>query len=155
MTSIRLSFTICFSLASLATMPTTQWSNNEKGISMNVFVKTVCIIRTSERVHDVREQGERLEVVVDDYWLEDVQLKVAVAGAHSHSGVVAHHLRGDHGDCLALRGVHLARHDGGARLVLGERKLAKTTARAASKEAKGGEKKESVRERREIREEKK
>ena len=86
-------------------------------------------------MHHVREQRERLEVVVNDDRLEDVELKVAIAGAHGHGGVIAHYLGSNHGDGFALRGIHLARHDGGARLILGEAQLTQTAAGTTRKEA--------------------
>lgn len=47
----------------------------------------------------------------------------------------APHLRADHGHCFALRGVDLARHDGGAGLVLRQTQLAQAAARAGAQEA--------------------
>ena len=46
--------------------------------------------------------------------------KVALGGGHAHGHVVAHDLHGHHGHRLALGGVDLAGHDGGAGLVFGD-----------------------------------
>ena len=70
-------------------------------------------------------------------WLpvEHVELKVALAAAEGDGGVVAHHLRADHRERLALRRVDLARHDRRAWLILRQAQLAEATARAGAEEA--------------------
>ena len=81
----------------------------------------------------IGEQPDRLEEVLDEDRLEDVQLELAVATCDANGGVVAHDLRSDHSERLALRRVDLAWHDRATRLVLGKRKLAKAAARAGTK----------------------
>lgn len=49
--------------------------------------------------------------------------------------VVAHDLRGDHRQGLALGGVHLSGHDARSRLVLGQAQLAESTAGSRAEEA--------------------
>ena len=66
--------------------------------------------------------------------LEDVQLKVSVHAANGHGRLVAHDLRADHGQGLALRRVDLAWHDGAPGLVLGKTQFAKSAARARTQE---------------------
>jgi hypothetical protein len=60
---------------------------------------------------------------------------VAIAARDADSGVVAHHLRSHHRKRLALRRVHLARHDAASGLVLGQAELAQTTTRARAEES--------------------
>ena len=55
--------------------------------------------------------------VVDDHWLEDVELEVALHPTGCDGGVIANHLAAHHGNGFALRRVHLARHDAAARLI--------------------------------------
>ena len=57
---------------------------------------------------------------------------MAVAGAHGHGDVVAHHLAADHGQGLGLGRVDLARHDRAAGLVLRQLELAEAAARAGA-----------------------
>ena len=73
-----------------------------------------------------------MEKVADNQGLVNIQLELAVHATNSGSNVVAHDLGADHGQGFALRGVDLARHDGGARLVLGQNQLAKTTSGSAA-----------------------
>ncbi len=56
--------------------------------------------------------------------LKTFSSKLPDAPADVDGHVVAHHLRAQHRHRLGLRGVHLARHDGAARLVLRDRELA-------------------------------
>ena len=72
----------------------------------------------------VPEEPDGPEHVGHHHGLEDVELEVAVGAADGDGHVVAHDLRRHHRDGLALRRVHLARHDGAARLVLGQGELA-------------------------------
>ncbi|CAN7978075.1 unnamed protein product, partial [Ixodes persulcatus] len=103
----------------------------------------------------VREEAHRAQDVGHYEGLEDVELKVAVAAAHCHRHVVAHHLGRHHGYRLALRRVHLAcvegegvlvwkirldfffltGHDAAAGLVLGQRELPESTPRSRAEEA--------------------
>ena len=69
---------------------------------------------------DVRQQPGGLQEVVGAYGHEHVQLEVALGGRHADGHVVAHDLHGHHGHGLALGGVDLAGHDGGAGLVFRE-----------------------------------
>ena len=82
-----------------------------------------------ERLQRIREEACGLEEVVDHNGHEHVQLEVALRGGNADGGIVAHDLYGDHCDGLALRRVDLARHDGAARLVRGDRDLTETAAR--------------------------
>ena len=84
-----------------------------------------------ERAEAVGQELDRLEHVVQDDRLVDVELEVALRAGEGHGGVVAEHLHGDHRQRLALRRVDLARHDRRARLVVGDRDLAEARARAA------------------------
>src|SRR5262249_45693002 len=81
-----------------------------------------------ERRARVGEQPRRAEHVVDDERLEDVELEVAGGAADPHRHVVAHHLGAHHRERLALGRVDLARHDGGAALVLRAAQLAEAGA---------------------------
>jgi hypothetical protein len=45
------------------------------------------------------------------------------------------HLSTDHGECLALRGVDLPRHDGAARFVLRQQQLTQAASGSTAKEA--------------------
>ena len=86
----------------------------------------------TEAAAATRQELDALEHVVGDERLEDVQLEVPLARADLNRGVVAHHLGRHHRQALALGGVHLARHDRGARLVLRQDQLPKAAARAAA-----------------------
>lgn len=57
---------------------------------------------------------------------------MAASTCNADSGLVAHDLRCNHGQSLALCGVDLARHDAATRLVLREAELTKATARAGT-----------------------
>jgi len=86
----------------------------------------------TEAVHAVGQDAHAVEQVADHDGLEDVQLELAVHAANGRSDVVTHDLSADHGERLALGGVDLAGHDGGAGLVLGEDQLAQTAAGAGA-----------------------
>ena len=58
-----------------------------------------------------------------------------VGPADGDGDVVAHDLGGGHGDGLALRGVDLSRHDGGARLVLRQGQLPEAAAGTGGQES--------------------
>ena len=81
------------------------------------------------------EQLDAFEHVVGDHRLEHIQLEVALAGGQLHSGVVAHHLHGHHGQALGLGGIHLARHDRAARFVFRNHQLAQAAAGATGQPA--------------------
>src|SRR3989440_3114884 len=76
----------------------------------------------------VGEQPHRLQEVVDDERLEDVQLEVPHGAADVDGDVVAEHLGTEHRHRLALRRVHLSGHDGAAGLVLRDLQLAEPAA---------------------------
>lgn len=97
----------------------------------------------------ISKETDALQDILDDHRLEHVQLKnasearpflaccqtylkLAVGTSNAHSGLVTHDLGGNHGQCLALSGVDLARHDTAAGLVLGQAQLAETAARTRS-----------------------
>ncbi len=69
------------------------------------------------------------EEVVDDQWLEYVQLEVAHRAAKVHRHVIPQHLTGDHRQCLRLRGVDLPRHDRAPGLVFRDGDLAQPASR--------------------------
>ena len=94
-----------------------------------------CDAAVVERLDRVGEEACGLEEVIDHDRHEDVQLEIALRGGKADCGVVAHDLYGDHRDGLALRRVDLARHDGAARLVRGDRDLAESAARSRRKPA--------------------
>ena len=83
----------------------------------------------------IGQKADRLEEVVGHHWVEDVKLKMALAAGKADGGIVAVNVRADLRDRLALGGVHLARHDGAARLILWQGKFAEAGARARTKEA--------------------
>ena len=64
-----------------------------------------------------------------------VHLEIATGAAKAYGHIVCHHLHGDHGQCLGLGRIHLARHDGGARLVLRQEQFAQAAARAGGQPA--------------------
>ena len=88
-----------------------------------------------EGLEGVREEACGLEEVKDHDGHEHVQLEVALRGGKADGGIVAHDLYGDHRDGLALRRVDLARHDGAAWLVRGDRDLTETAARPCGEPA--------------------
>ena len=65
-----------------------------------------------EARHAVGQQAQALHHVVADERTIDVELEIAVRATDVDRDVVAHHLRGQHRQRFALRGVHFARHDG-------------------------------------------
>ena len=71
-----------------------------------------------------RQQPGGLEEIVGNHRHEHIQLEVSLTGGDADGGVVAHHLDGHHGHCLALGGVDLAGHDGGAGLVFRDKDFA-------------------------------
>ena len=109
--------------------------------AMEVLVHLLAVCRDPcdaavvERLEGVREEARGLEEVKDHDGHEDVQLEIALRGGKANGGIVAHDLYGDHRDGLALRRVDLARHDGTARLVRGDRDLAETAARTCCEPA--------------------
>ena len=67
--------------------------------------------------------------------LEDIEFEMALRACESDGRLIAEDARADHGQRLRLGGIDLARHDGGARLVLGQQQLAKAAARPAAEQA--------------------
>lgn len=63
---------------------------------------------TKRRLLKHTKKPDGAQHVGDDHGLEHVELEVSVAGADGAGHVVAHHLRRDHRQRLALCGVHLA-----------------------------------------------
>ena len=61
-------------------------------------------------------------------------LEMSTGTGNANSGLVAHHLSGDHSHSLALCGIDLARHDTAARLILGETEFTKATTGTRAKE---------------------
>ena len=84
-----------------------------------------------EGARGIGEQHHRFQDVVQHHRLVDVELEVALRARERHRMVVAEHLHGHHGQRLALGRVDLARHDGGAGLVLGNGELVEAGARPA------------------------
>ena len=76
--------------------------------------------------HGFRQKPGRLQKIVDQNRHEHVQLEIALTGGNAHGGIVAHDLHGNHGQGLALGGVDLAGHDGGAWLVGGNGDFSQT-----------------------------
>lgn len=76
-----------------------------------------------------------MQEVADHEGLVHIELELAVHAANGGGHVVAHDLRADHGEGLALGRVDLARHDAAAGLVLWEGELAEAAARAAAEVA--------------------
>jgi hypothetical protein len=81
------------------------------------------------------EQRDALQQIVGNQGFEDIELEIALAGGHLHGGVVAHHLQRHHRGGLALGGIHLARHDRGARFVLRQHQLTEAAAGTAAQPA--------------------
>lgn len=77
---------------------------------------------------------EQVSIETDHVWKEGQHLKLSAGTCHAHGGLVTHYLGGDHGDCLTLRGVDLARHDAATGLILREAQFAEPTARTRAKE---------------------
>lgn len=109
--------------------------------AMQVLVHLLAVRRDArdaaviERLEGVGEQPRGLEEVVDHDGHEDVQFEIALRGCDADGSIVAHNLYGDHRDGFALGWVDLARHDGAARLVRGDRDLAETAARTCGEPA--------------------
>ena len=88
-----------------------------------------------ETPHTVTEESRAVEEVLDHDWLEHIELKVTLRAGKGDGSLVTKDLAAEHGQRLALGGVHLARHDGGAGLVLGKVELTQTATRAGTEEA--------------------
>lgn len=134
---------------SFTTMPTTQFFVNERDAKQNRQFR----IYTPTNPLTIRQQPNALQDILDDNRLEHVQLRnlISTSSQSPHKlaphlelphgapnadrSLVPHHLRRDHRHGLALRGVHLARHDAASRLVLREADLAEPAARARAQEA--------------------
>ena len=78
-----------------------------------------------ESLHALCQEPGGLEEIVDQHRHIDVQLEIALAGGDADGHIIAHDLGRHHGDRLALGGIDLAGHDGGAGLILGDGDLAK------------------------------
>nr|GEU28044.1 chaperone protein DnaJ A6, chloroplastic [Tanacetum cinerariifolium] len=83
-----------------------------------------------EAAHAVGQQARALQEVVGDQRLVHIELEVARRATHGDRHVVAEYLAAQHGHRFALGGVDLARHDGAARLVFGNRDFTEARARA-------------------------
>ena len=88
-----------------------------------------------EAAHAVAEDAHAVQQVADQHGLEHVELELAVHARDRDRRVVAHDLRADHGQGLALRRVDLARHDRGAGLVLRQLQFAEAAAGAGAEVA--------------------
>src|SRR6185295_10327553 len=77
----------------------------------------------------------RVNKVMDDQRLEDVELEIAARSADVDGYVIAQNLRADHGQRLALSRIDFSRHDGAARLVLGYIDFAQACSRTRGKPA--------------------
>src|SRR5713101_1064579 len=62
-------------------------------------------------VAGVRDQGDRMQEVVDDHRLEHVEFEVALRASESNRSGGAVNLSAHHGHGFALGGVHLAGHN--------------------------------------------
>src|SRR5258708_900819 len=80
----------------------------------------------------VREQSRRMQEVVYDYRFENIELEVALRTSEGDRGCRPMNLDTHHRHGLTLSGIHLARHDRGARLILWNRQFAKTATRTGS-----------------------
>jgi len=78
-------------------------------------VQHIPVAKQVSRVLVGRRDGVNL---LDDYWLENIQLHVSRGTGNRDRCLVANDLGAHHREGLALRWVHLARHNGGARLIL-------------------------------------
>ena len=88
-----------------------------------------------EGARGVRHQPDRVQHVVGQYGLIDVELEMALAAGDRDRGVIAEHLAAHHRHRLALRRIDLARHDRGARLVLRQHQFAEARTRTRSEQA--------------------
>src|SRR5277367_4946092 len=85
-----------------------------------------------ERVASIREEFDGYKNIVQHHRLVDVELEVTLRASERDGMIVAEHLDRDHCESLALRGVDLPRHDGGAGFVRRNLQLAETGPRTAS-----------------------
>ena len=92
-----------------------------------------CALGASEICYVCRET--HLEEVGDYHGLEDVELEVPRRAADCDCNLISKDLGADHRECLALRWVHLARHDRRPWLILREGQLSKAASRAGSEES--------------------
>ncbi len=88
-------------------------------------------VRVNDR-HASAEQRDRVQQVVDDDRLEDVELEIALRAGEADGRVVADHLHAYHRHRLGLRRIDLARHDRRPRLVLRQRQFAQAAARTGA-----------------------
>lgn len=80
----------------------------------------------------ISQQSDRLQQVLDQDGLEDVQFELTVRTSDGDSGVVTHNLSGDHGQGFTLGRVDLSGHDGRSRLVFGQREFSQTASGTGS-----------------------
>ena len=66
----------------------------------------------------VGDQRDRMQKVVNDHRLENIELKIALRAGETDRGRRAVDLDADHRHGFALRGIHLAGHDGRPGFVL-------------------------------------
>ena len=88
-----------------------------------------------EPARGVVQQRDRMQEVVDQHRLENVQLEISLGAGEGDGGVVSVDLHGDHGHGFALRGIHFAGHDRRAGLVFGDADLGEAAARSGSEPA--------------------
>lgn len=62
----------------------------------------------------------------------DTYLELAAGTSNADSSLVTHDLSSNHGQCLALCGIDLARHDRAARLVFRQAQLTETASRSGA-----------------------
>ncbi len=83
-------------------------------------------------VAGVGDEGDRMQEVVDDDRLVDVEFEVTLRTGEADGCGCAVNLDANHGHGLALRGIYFAGHDGGAGFVLRDGDFAKAATRAGS-----------------------
>ena len=79
-----------------------------------------------ETPHAVAEEPDAVEEIPDEHRFVDIEFELAVHARDADGLVVAHDLRANHCQRLALRRVDLARHNGTPRLVFGELEFAQS-----------------------------
>ena len=83
-----------------------------------------------ERACALGQQPDRLQHVVKDDRLIDVELEIALRSRESDGVIVAEDLHGNHGQCFALGGIDLPWHDRRPRLVCRNQQLGQSGAGA-------------------------
>ena len=99
-----------------------------------IRLDTVCTV-DAERIHRVGKELRGHEKVISHNGLEHIQLEIALTCGKADGCVIAHDLHGDHGQCLALRGIYLAGHYAAAGFVCRYRQFSEAAARAGGKPA--------------------